>query len=104
VIDPNGDEVYWANRTVASGGELDLDSNPACTIDNTNNENIVWPTGSAPSGQYQVIVDYWSDCGVPRSDYVVTVSMAGQQPQIFTGSFVGLADDNPDDDIGTFTF
>lgn len=104
VVDPGGDEVYWANRTVASGGELDLDSNPACTIDNTNNENIVWPVGAAPSGEYRVFLEYWSDCGVPRSDYVVTVSMAGQQPQIFTGSFVGLADDNPDAEIGTFTF
>ena len=27
VVDPNGDEVYWTNRRVASGGELDLDSN-----------------------------------------------------------------------------
>lgn len=104
VVDPSGDEVNWANRTVASGGELDLDSNPACTIDNTNNENIVWPVGAAPSGEYRVFLEYWSDCGVPRSDYVVTVSMAGQQPQIFTGSFVGLAADNPNAEIGTFTF
>lgn len=104
VFDPSGAEVYWANRTVASGGELDLDSNPGCTIDNTNNENIVWPTGTAPSGEYRVVVDYWSDCGVPRSDYVVTVAMAGQQPQIFTGSFVGVESENPDREIGTFTF
>ena len=104
VFDPSGEEVYWANRTAASGGELDLDSNPGCQIDNTNNENIVWATGTAPTGDYRVVVDYWSDCGVPRSDYVVTVALTGQQPQIFTGSFVGDDTENADREIGTFTF
>ena len=104
VFDPSGEEVYWANREAASGGELDLDSNPACTIDNTNNENIVWASGTAPPGEYRVVVDYWSDCDVPRSDYVVTVALAGQQPQIFTGSFVGHESENPDREIGTFTY
>jgi hypothetical protein len=104
VFDPSGEEVYWANRVAASGGELDLDSNPGCTIDNTNNENIVWASGTAPAGEYRVVVDYWADCGVPRSDYVVTVALAGQQPLIFSGSFVGDDTENPDREIGTFTF
>lgn len=104
VIDPDGAEVAWDNPVVASGGELDLDSNAGCNIDNANNENIVWPTGAAPTGQYRVVVDYWADCGVPRSDYVVTVAMAGQPPQVFTGSFVGDDTENPDREIGTFTF
>jgi hypothetical protein len=104
VIDPNGEEVYFGNLTSASGGTLDLDSNAACSIDNVNNENIVWPVGGAPSGQYQVIVDYWSDCGVARSDYVVTIQAEGQEPQIFSGSFVGLAGSNPPAEITTFTY
>ncbi len=104
VFDPSGEEVYWANRTAASGGELDLDSNPGCDIDNTNNENIVWASGTAPAGDYRVVVDYWADCGVPRSDYVVTVALTGQQPQVFTGSFVGDDTINPDREIGTFTY
>jgi hypothetical protein len=105
VIDPNGEEVYFGNLTSASGGTLDLDSNAACSIDNVNNENIVWPVGGAPSGQYQVIVDYWSDCGVARSDYVVTVQAEGQEPQIFSGSFVGVAGgSNPPAEITTFTY
>ena len=40
VIDPNGEEVYWANTMVSSGGELDLDSNAGCVIDEVRNENI----------------------------------------------------------------
>lgn len=104
VIDPSGEEVFFGNLTSASGGTLDLDSNAACSIDNVNNENVVWPVGGAPSGEYRVIVDYWSDCGVPRSDYVVTIQAEGQEPQIFSGSFVGAATSNVPAEIATFTY
>ena len=103
VIDPSGEEVYFGNLHSASGGTLDLDSNAACNIDNKNNENIVWPVGGAPSGEYTVIVDYWSDCGVARSDYVVTVQVEGQEAQVFSGSFVGPAG-MPSVEIATFTY
>jgi hypothetical protein len=42
VMDPNGDEVYWDNTSVASGGQLDLDSNANCDLDHVRNENITW--------------------------------------------------------------
>ena len=104
VFDPSGEEVYYSNLTSASGGTLDLDSNPACSIDNINNENIVWPVGQAPHGQYRVVVHYYDDCGVPESDYVVTVQMAGQSPQTFSGSFVGLNTANPAKEVGSFVY
>lgn len=104
VIDPNGEQVYFANPASASGGTLDLDSNAACNIDNKNNENIVWPVGGAPRGEYRVVVDYWDDCGVARSDYVVTIQAEGQEPQIFSGSFVGPATATVDAEIATFTY
>jgi len=104
VFDPSGEEIYFANLTAESGGTLDLDSNAGCSIDNKNNENIVWPTGQAPAGEYRVVVDYWSDCGVPRSDYVVTIQVKGQEAQIFSGSFVGESGANPDAEITTFTY
>ena len=104
VTDPSGEEVFFGNLTSASGGTLDLDSNAACTIDNKNNENIVWPVGGAPRGEYRVVVDYWSDCGVPRSDYVVTIQAEGQEPQIFSGSFVGPSTSNVPAEIATFTY
>ena len=91
VIDPNGDEVYWANRQVASGGELDLDSNAGCSIDGVRNENITWPVGSAPQGTYTVRVDYWSACSVAATDYTVLVNSGGDT-QIFTGRFTGAGD------------
>jgi hypothetical protein len=91
VIDPSGDEVYWANRTVASGGELDLDSNAGCSLDDVRNENITWPVGSAPQGTYTVRVDYWSSCGVAATDYTVLINNGGNV-EVFSGTFVGDGD------------
>jgi hypothetical protein len=101
VTDPSGEEVYFAHKTSASGGTLDLDSNAACTIDNVNNENIVWPVGSAPSGNYTVELVYWSACTQPQSNYTVTVVIAGQQPQVVSGTLVN-ASSSTKIPIGTF--
>jgi hypothetical protein len=109
VIDPTGEEISFSHRTSASGGTLDLDGNAACarnTVGNTatfvSNENVVWPTGAAPSGSYRVILDYWSSCGNPSTDYVVTVQRTGASPLIFTGTFAGNG--APSDTVTTFTY
>lgn len=102
VTDPSGEEIYFAHKTSASGGTLDLDSNPACSIDNINNENVVWPTGTAPSGTYTVQLVYWSACSQPMSNYTVTVVVAGQAPQVFSGTLVN-ASSSTKIPIGTFT-
>jgi len=105
VVDPAGDEVYWANRQVSSGGELDLDSNAGCTIDNVNQENVTWST--APRGEYIVRVDYWSSCGIAETNFIVTVQVKGRDPQIFTGKFTGLGDNGglgSGTEITRFTF
>jgi hypothetical protein len=104
VTDPAGELVYFDNPSSESGGTLDLDSNASCTIDGVNSENIVWPAGHAPHGDYQVTLVYHDDCGVARSDYVVTVAMAGHEPRTVTGSFVGPFGDNPDVQVGKFAY
>ena len=106
VYDPNGEHIFYGNKVATTGGRLDLDSNPACAIDVPvkNNENIVWPLNMAPAGQYRVELDYYADCGVARSDWVVTVLLKGQAPAITTGSFVGLKAANPTVVIGTYTY
>lgn len=104
VYEPSGEEVYFGNLVSETGGTLDLDSNPACNIDNINNENIVWPTNQAPAGEYRVIVVYFDDCGVARSDWVVTVQVKGREPQVRTGSFVGVASANPWVEVLRFTY
>lgn len=104
VIDPSGEEIFFGNKTAASFGTLDLDSNPACSIDGKNNENVVWPAGRGATGTYSVGVVYYADCGVARSDWVVTVLMKNRAPQTFTGSFVGAASANPRVNLGPFTY
>lgn len=105
VFDPTGEEVFFGNREAASGGRLDIDSNAACDIDNTNVENIYWPLNGAPAGQYRVQLHYYDDCDVPRSDWVVTVLLKGQAPAITTGSFVGAEGvANPPVVIGNFVY
>jgi uncharacterized protein YfaP (DUF2135 family) len=91
VVDPFNDEVYFEQPEVDSGGRLDLDSNAECAIDHKRNENITWPT--APPGPYVVRLDYWSNCGVARTRYVVTVRIDGQPPRVFDGEFTGSGDD-----------
>jgi hypothetical protein len=88
VLDPHGVEIFYDNMTPATGGALDLDSNSGCSpIDGKNAENITWSTGTAPSGTYKVLVDYYEAC-VPDTTvhYVVTVNRSGHSPQTFTGT------------------
>lgn len=91
VVEPTGTEIYYGNRSSTAGGALDLDSNPACTIDRVNNENIRWTTGRAPSGQYTVRLDYYAACGVSSTNYVVTVNNGGTTT-LYRGSFTGSGD------------
>lgn len=60
VVEPDGSEIYYGNRSSANGGELDLDSNAGCSIDGINQENVFWEL--PPNGEYIVRVDFWSDC------------------------------------------
>jgi hypothetical protein len=105
VVEPGGEEVYYGNTSSEAGGTLDLDSNPACSIDHKKNENITW--ANAPSGTYTVRVDYFAGCSVAQSDYVVTVQRKGHPAETFTGSFTGPGDGGGAGDgvdITTFTF
>ena len=93
VIDPSGAEIYWAGRQSPTGGQLDLDSNAGCGTDGPRAENIFWASGLiAPRGEFVVRTDYWSSCGAVRTNYVVTVNVRGQPPQVFSGVFTGQGD------------
>lgn len=106
VFDPANHHVFYGDRNPSTGGSLDIDSNANCIIDNTNVENVFWPLNSAPSGQYRVELQYYRDCGVAQSDWVVTVLVKGHPPAITTGSFVGAVEPGaaPPVVIGDFTY
>lgn len=93
VVDPSGGEIYWAQRTSTTGGQLDLDSNAACATDGPRAENIFWASGLiAPHGDYLVRVDNWSNCSSVQTHYVVTVNARGKLPQVFSGVFTDQGD------------
>jgi hypothetical protein len=91
VVAPGGEEIYYGGRRSSTGGELDLDSNANCNIDGVRNENITWPVGRAPQGRYIVRVNYWSSCGVSRTNYTVRINNGGVG-QIVTGTLTGPGD------------
>ena len=63
VTDPEGAVIDYQSKQSASGGTLDVDANPACAKPTTQPvENIFWPIGEAPRGNYQVSVIYFKIC------------------------------------------
>jgi hypothetical protein len=86
VIEPSGEEVYWGNNISATGGMLDQDSNIECVIDNKNNESIRWT--KAPSGIFAVRLDYYSNCGVNETKYILAVNHNGKS-DLYQGTFTG---------------
>lgn len=94
LIEPNGDHIYYGNDVSANGGYLDLDSNPGCSIDGVNNENIFYPEGATLEiGTYYVYVDMFENCDDSiATNFVTSVYLNGveiptstQNP--FSGSF-----------------
>nr|ACU26448.1 hypothetical protein [uncultured bacterium HF186_25m_18N5]ACU26507.1 hypothetical protein [uncultured bacterium HF186_25m_27D22] len=86
-----GCELYYGDKSCPSGGQLDLDSNVACIIDGINNENIFWPEGQAPIGNYTVRVAFWSDCCNCGSNYTVTIQYCGFV-EVYEGYFLPNTD------------
>lgn len=63
VIPPKGEEVWFDNKNPSTGGELDIDNGALCPEYVPGKpENIFWPEGKAPRGQYKVHVVYYKTC------------------------------------------
>ncbi len=80
VTDPLGERIDYGQTTVASGGQLDVDSNAACTSPVSNPvENIFWPEGMSPDGVYTIEVSYYSECegGSGPQPFTITALIDG---------------------------
>ena len=88
VRDPFGDHVYYDNPRVSSGGELDVDANHPCGVATSSPlENVYWPWGGAPSGEYEVAVNYFGECYSEGTvEYRVTVRVDGDVLDTFSGT------------------
>src|SRR5699024_6524329 len=89
LIEPNGEEIYFGNRQSNNGGNLDIDSNAACSIDGIKNENIYYedePGVIVEAGEYEVLVNLWSSCSITEpTDFIVTVYYSDGQIALTEG-------------------
>lgn len=69
VTDPYGETIYYGNPYSASGGQLDVDDR-----DGFGPENIYWPPGGAPQGNYTVRVDYYSGSGTAYFKVLIQIN------------------------------
>jgi hypothetical protein len=74
VVEPNGEEISYTNDASATGGQLDLDSGSHCEQTAANAENIFWPPGGAPPGEYIVSVQNFEQCMPGDIDFTVRVA------------------------------
>ncbi len=78
VIEPTGAELYYAQRSSASGGVLDHDANAACRIAPPTVENVYWNAPQPPSGTYQIRLVAYDMCGVPNTPTTLSISVGGR--------------------------
>ena len=94
-------EIYYSDTNNPPGssscgamGSLDLDSNAACSIDNVDIENVIYPSGAPTPGTYTVRVDYFAQCSATGPvPYEVTVRANGAT-HVYCGSFLPTEADN----------
>ena len=96
VIDPNGEEIWFAHPESSSGGILDVDANGACEGASRPVENIYWPTGDAPPGTYSVVVVYFQTCALTRpTEYEVTVTVDGEVQDVIHAQINTEGEEHP---------
>lgn len=88
LVEPNGEKIGYFNEISENGGELDLDSNAGCWIDNVNNENITYGDSAyVEPGLYKVYVDLYENCDPTiATNFVVTVLYQGAPIAVTSGS------------------
>ena len=89
LIEPNGAHIYYGHSSSSNGGQLDLDSNAGCSIDNINNENIYYEDdATVEAGTYKAYVVMYENCDESvATNYVLTVRYNGRVLNTVTGTF-----------------
>jgi uncharacterized protein YfaP (DUF2135 family) len=80
VIQPNGEEIYFKNKTsISTGAVLDVDMNFNENRSDKPVENVYWPKGKALRGHYQIKVVHYANKGAPDpTSYMVIVELYGK--------------------------
>jgi uncharacterized protein YfaP (DUF2135 family) len=73
--DPQGNKVWYKNKIVSSGGQLEIDMNVEYPDSKTPIENIYWESGTAPGGTYKVSLMYYEkhESNIDKTPYTIKV-------------------------------
>lgn len=86
VTDPYSESVWFKNRRVSSGGQLEIDMNVEYPDSKTPIENIYWPSNGAPNGTYNVYLQYYKQYeNTTANSYKITVKH-GDKTDEYTGT------------------
>lgn len=98
LFDADNNHIYYAHKTVVNSetgetvGELDIDSNPNCNIDEVKNENIYYK--NLKDGTYRIYVDLYQKCtNSTGSKYAVNVLHNGVRLNLSNQMVGTFADD-----------
>jgi hypothetical protein len=95
VVEPTGDQIFYERPASTIGGKLDLDSGAHCEPSVANTENVFWPSGGAPAGQYAVSVQNYQQCSPGAIAFTVTIAY-GAAVESYEGTFPdGTAGEQP---------
>ncbi len=81
--DPNGEVVWFKNKSVSSGGQLEIDMNVEYPESKNPIENIYWPKNGAPNGTYNVYLIYYKnqEPNINNTPYVINVKYNGKSEE-----------------------
>jgi hypothetical protein len=84
--DPQGASVWFKNKRVPSGGQLEIDMNVEYPDSKTPIENIYWEQDGAPNGTYNVYLLYYKrhESNMDETSYTVIVKY-GEQTDEYKG-------------------
>jgi subtilisin family serine protease len=84
--DPVGESVFFRNRRVSSGGQLEIDMNVEYPDSKTPIENIYWKSGGAPNGTYNVYLMYYRrhESAIDETPYNIKVKY-GEKTEDYSG-------------------
>jgi subtilisin family serine protease len=99
--DPSGETVFFKNRNVSSGGQLEIDMNVEYPDSKNPIENIYWKPGEAVSGTYNVYLLYYRkhETSIDETPYNVKVKY-GEKTEDYNGT---IKKDDKVIHLGSFT-
>lgn len=86
IFTPQGEHVYFSNKTDSGGGYLDIDMNAEGTDCCAPIENYFVVQGEHAKGHYKVYVNYYNDFGTPSTEHYKVRLKVGKTVKILNGS------------------